>query len=264
MTTRTMDELAAALYGNATTQTTTITAPKPSTAPSNRTEAELAEALYGSNGSARQAPTAEPLSSPTDPKVSEPRQRNAEELGAALYGNDQPLPKADEPEDEDMHAIRQSTARRLYGTAAIEKAIPESEFDSQIGTTVSGVKLTREMTQKVVVELREMAADLSLSRNEVQVFRDSFRRDSEVKGDPERVTANRETAVEVLNNEHGNEANLALRAARAYVAKNTKLAAMLDRTGAGDDPNVVALIARKALQLHKAGNLSLTVKPRRR
>lgn len=185
--------------------------------------------------------------------------RTDDERAASIYEVDE-LPAPDLHDDSDMRELRNSAERRLYGHAEIQKAIPLSEFESVIGQVVDGRTLDKALVQKGVSELRAMAADLGLDAAGVKVVRDGLARAKDFGGDEGKIIASRESAVERLNYEHGNQAALALRCARAYVAKNPKLAAILDKTRAGDDAATVAIIARKALALHKAGKLRLPSK----
>jgi hypothetical protein len=125
------------------------------------------------------------------------------------------------------------------------------------------VTVDREMAQRALAELRSMAADLDLNTGDMAGVTEGLTFAQSIRGDPEKTITARESAVEMLNAEHGQEAALAARAARAYVAKNPKLGALLDRTGAGDSPQTIALIARRALSLHRAGKLTVTAAPAR-
>jgi hypothetical protein len=106
-------------------------------------------------------------------------------------------------------------------------------------------------------EVQALATELGLSRTEIASIGEGLTFAQSVRGDAQRIMAARESAVDLLNQEHGDQAKLAVRAARAYVAANPKLSAMLDRTGAGDAPQAIVLIARRALALHRAGKLTI-------
>lgn len=204
------------------------------------------QVLYGD-----EAPAPEPLP--------ESAPRTNEELAQGMFAEEE-LPSPDEPSDPDMISIRREA--RMYSGEA-EKAIPLSEAYKIIGQTVpmddgSTLIVTKELALKATAEIRAMASDLSLSGEDINAVREAFKRSTALKNADEQTRiASREMAVDLLNREHGNEAARAFRAARAYIAKNPRVAAMLDRSGAGDDPETVALIARKALQLHRAGKLKV-------
>jgi hypothetical protein len=117
------------------------------------------------------------------------------------------------------------------------------------------VEFTEDMARKG--ELRTMAADLNLSSADATSVSEGLALAQTFKGDEQKTIAARESAVQLLNEEHGEQAALAARAARAFVAKNPPLAQLLERTGAGDSPQVIALVARRALALHAAGKLTI-------
>lgn len=169
--------------------------------------------------------------------------------------------------DAEMQAVRDDPAHRMFSVSAAARAVPDTIFDGAIGQTIEidgqPVQIDRDLATKSVMALREMAADLNLSDRDMVGVTEGLTFAQSIRGDPEKAIAARESAVEMLNAEHGQEAALAARAARAYVAKNPKLGALLDRTGAGDSPQTIALIARRALSLHKAGKLTVTAAPAR-
>lgn len=187
---------------------------------------------------------------------SEPR--TDAEMAEGLYAEEE-TPPADAPDDEDMQAIRRDAA---MFPAEAEKAIALSEFDVTLGVTglVDGqeVTVTKPILRKAVSEIRAMTADIGMNQQEAADFVANIKRIGTSKPIPDdQRIPNREKAVDMLNREHGNEAARALKAARRYIAKNPKLASILERSGLGDDPETVATIARRALGLVRAGKLRL-------
>lgn len=174
--------------------------------------------------------------------------------GAALD-----VPPADAPEDDEMKAIR---SEWTFYPAEVNKSVPHDVFDEAIGTTSQVgdqvVTADREMVRRGVAEIRALVGDLGMNREEATSFVENIKRIG--KGSPipeDQRIAGRESAVERLNAEHGEQAALALRASRAYIAKNPKLGSLLERSGLGDDPATVVTIARRALALHRAGKLKV-------
>lgn len=171
------------------------------------------------------------------------------------------LPAGPDVEDLDMKAVRDDPAYRMFGVSEAARALPDNVLDRAIGEIVEvdgeAVTLDREMVQTGLAALREMAADLDLTTDDMAAVAEGLNLGESLLANPEAVIAARERIVETLNAEHGQEAALAARCARAYVAKNPKLANLLERTGAGDSPQAARLIARRALSLHKAGKLKL-------
>lgn len=188
------------------------------------------------------------------------RPRTDEEMARALYGTKPTLPEPDEPESEEMRDIRQSPERRLFGKAEADAAVPAEMFSHLVGTRVEvgdgTLEITAPLAEKALVEVRAMVADLGLNQDDVQTMKQGFTH-AQALTDEASVIASRETAVEALNKEFGQQAALALRAARAYVAANPKLSRILEQTRAGDSPQAVLTIAKRALPLVKAGRLRL-------
>lgn len=258
-TARTTDELAAALYGTSTPAATSAPAQGPASVARPRTEAELGAAMYGPGGSMQ---AAQPLANTDTTDTSKPQtheHRSQEQLADALYAPEE-LPEAEAPADPEMLALRESPERRLYGLAEAAKALPLSDFLDEVGQEIApGVTLTKEHVAKGVAELRAMAADLNLVRSDVNDIGRAIERFKGIdRTDRAVIAAEHDAAIDALNTAFGNEAALALRAAQAYVSKNPRLAAFLNATGAGDDARTVALIAQRALAMHKAGKLTLT------
>lgn len=246
--TRTMDALAEALYGAPSYQQPARQEHFP-----HRTTEELAASFL-------EAPHAKPSADNTpaveqagQDATAEPEQhdkRTAEQLAADAYQQPAALPA---PKDAPSLAdIRNDPTWAAYPAAA-EAELPREMFDQAIGQ--SGI--TAEQAAQATAEMRAVALDLSLSGSELQAVKAGFVRASTAQRDASGIGAAREHAVNRLNTEHGESAALAFRCARAYVTANPRLAAALDATNAGDDPEVVATIARKALALHRAGKLKV-------
>lgn len=195
------------------------------------------------------------VNSPDQPDKAE---QEAKGLYSKTYAAES-LPDYDEPEDEDMRAVRSDW--RLF-PAEVEKAVGADVFDEAIDTTVEidgrPTKVTREMLGKSVAEFRALVGDLGLNADQASYLLSEIKRLGAMKDRGEEdPLPKRESAVELLNGEHGGNASLSLRAARAYIEKNPKLGRLLDRSGLGDDPKVVAMVARRALSLHQAGKLKV-------
>lgn len=182
-----------------------------------------------------------------------------EKFARRFYGQsaDEDVPGLEDPEDEEMVAIRRDWAPY---PAEVNKAIRSNFFEEYVGKKVDidgkSVEVTREMAAKTVSVMRALVGDLSLNREESADLMEAIR-NAKPQGDEAAAIPRREETIEALNREHGDKANKAFRAARAYVAKNPILAGILDRSELGDDPKVVSLIARKALALHQAGKLKV-------
>ena len=239
---RTSEELAAAMYGTpapATAQPAQASA-QGEVVTTQRTSAELAAALYGAPAAPEQDAAPEQTSGNEEEQT---KPRTQEELAAAIYG-----PKDDgeplDPVPEEVAALRDDPLRRMYpAQVSLQEAIPDQLFTSAEGVDAQAGR-------KVARELREMAADLTLGRGEVQTLRSRAAFVHEHKPDP---AAQREAAVEALNREFGNGAKQALRDARALLQRDPRTAKIIEAMGVGDDPQVVLMIARAARQQRVAG-----------
>jgi hypothetical protein len=185
-----------------------------------------------------------------------------EDVGASLYASAQPvaapqpapvpepgaLPVPAPVDDPEIAALRSGVT--LYDGAA-RQGFPDSLVDQMVATGVD-----KQEAAAFVAEGRRWALDLQLERHEIKDMLEAVTRADAVrqKGDVEAV---RTQVADTLRRHHGDQAPVALQAARAYVAKVPSLAAWLDRTGVGDDPYVVSTLAGRALALHKAGRLTI-------
>ncbi|MEV3839300.1 hypothetical protein [Aeromonas dhakensis] len=244
-----IEDIANRMYGAPPQSSQTTSEGAPADTPARTTE-QLAEALYGGPNAAKPEPA--PKSDATSPRDGEVEvsheKRDAEQLAADAYPEPGELPQP--VSSPDLADIRNDPSWAAY-PAAGEKEIPPSLFEQTIGQD----GITAEHAAQATAEMRAAALDLSLTQSELQAVKAGFER--AVTSDRENAVALREHAVSRLNTEHGDSAALAFRCARAYVAANPRLAAVLDATNAGDDPEVVATIARKALALHRAGKLKV-------
>ena len=237
MSQRTEAELGEALYGTPATPAPTE-APQADSAPRPRTEAELGEALYGK-------PAAAPVLQP--PAEEPPQQRTAEELAAAMYPKDAEPVQLD-PVPAEVQELRDDIARRMYSAQdTLREAVPEAPEET---FTTEGIDPA--VGRKALAEVREMFADLDLGPREVQDLRQRAERLRDAPVDP---IAQREAAVEALNREFGQGAKQAWRDARALVARDPRVGKLIEAMGLGDDPDTVLLLARTARSQRIAGKL---------
>ncbi|KAI3598728.1 hypothetical protein D8I24_5674 [Cupriavidus necator H850] len=236
MTTRTLSELGAAMYGGAALP---LSQPQPGT----RTSADLGEAMYGANGSMRQQP--QPPAAPApEPDTAPPRQRTAEELAAAAYP-DKPEPLTFDAPNEEVQAIRDDLGRRMYSAQeTFRKAIPDAT------EAAPGVDLAN--TNRAVAEIREIAADLNLAPADISTIRS---RAAQIHANAPSKESQVDASIEALNARFGNDAAQALRDARLLLQRDPRAARMIERAGLGDDPATVVMIAERARSQIAAGKL---------
>lgn len=219
------------LYGSPAPQVVT-----PEAAP-----ASAASRLYGGPAveptppaapTTQQAPTAAPV---------QPEQ--------ALYGEEM-LPAIEVPEN--IRAMREADGlRQLYspqGTYA--SVLPDDLWAGD-----DAAKEVPEALQRAAIaELREMAADVGMSADDVRAFDAISRTVTEMPSEEERITW-REQAVTRLNEAFGDGAAQALRDARAFIAQDPRRAQFLETNSLGDHPDVVMQVARLARQARAQGKL---------
>jgi hypothetical protein len=217
------------------------------------TEEEFARRFYGA-ASAGAAPKP-----PADTSQPGRGKEHAEDFARSFYGmdDDSDVPALEDADDEDLIAIRKDWTPY---PADVNKMIGATMFDKHIGETivVDGKKttFTKEAARKTVTQMRAIVGDLGMNREETKTMLETMRdAPGQVEGDD--PVPRREATIDALNKEHGKDANKAFQAARAYVSKNPTLGRFLDKSGLGDDPKMVAIIARKALALHERGKLRI-------
>lgn len=144
MSTRTLEELGAALYGSPVPSVSADAPTRP------RTEEELGEALYGRTGTMRPEKTADSERTVATAEQATPtKPRTTEELGEALYAKEIE-DEALDPVSQEVAELRDEPARRMYSAQiSLRDAIPEHEFVNAEGV---GEKAGR----KAVRELREL------------------------------------------------------------------------------------------------------------
>lgn len=207
-----------------------------------------------------ETPTAPATGEQIDQLAPVAHQEDKQEVAERFFNNSGAaidMPPAEVPEDDDMKAIR---SEWTFYPAEVNKSVSHQVFDEAIGTTIQigdqSVEVTRKLVNKVVSEVRATVGDLGMNAEEAKAFVSSVKRAGKGEAPQDRVPG-RESAVEMLNAEHGVNAAQALRAARAYVEKNPKLGRVLELSGLGDDPATVATIARRAFALQRSGKLKV-------
>ncbi len=209
--------------------------------------AELAAALYGAPA-APAAPPAAPAAPVNDAPQPDPVQvqAQAQRSLADLYRG-RPLPVAESlaEHDAEFDAWRQSPERKLHDAAG--ELVPVELFDDL--AEVDGVPFTPELRDAAVTELRAISADLALSTSDLSII-------TTVLGTEIAPLAEAD-ALARLRQEHGDQAATALAAAQRLARANPRLRGVLNATGLGDSPEVVALLARRGMSLVSRGKLSL-------
>jgi len=226
--------MAARLYGSTTPAEKPVDAPQPA--------ASAASQLYD-------APTEPPQATPDVPPAPVVETKPAD-VQQALYGKAEEPPAVEVPEN--IRAMREADGtRQMYspqGTYA--SVLPDDLWAGD-----EAAKTIPEPVQRAALaELREMAADVAMSNDDVRAMQSIARQITEEPTEADRVTW-REQAVTRLNESYGTGAAQAFRDARAFIAQDPRRAKILDAKGLGDHPDTVLMVARLARQARIQGKL---------
>jgi len=226
---------------------------------------EAVEAQAAHQGSASPLSTlygapAEPAPQPRAPETPNPRSEPApqpqaertqeERAQQAFYGQPEEVPAVEVPES--IKAMREADGlRTLYSPqGSYASVLPDDMMAAD-----EAVKDIPEPVQRAAIsELREMAADLSMSHDDVRALQSIARQIPSKPTEAERITW-REQAVTRLNETYGNGAAQAVRDARAFIAQDPRRAKLLEARGLGDHPDTVLMVARLARQARIQGKL---------
>lgn len=223
--------MAARLYGGTALEDQPQAAPQPA--------ASAASQLYD-------APTEPPQATPDAP-VEETQPADVQQ---ALYGEGEELPTAVIPEN--IRAMREADgARQMYSPQGTYASVLPDDLWSSDETAKA---IPEPVQRAALAELREMAADVAMSNDDVRALQSIARQIPEAPSDADRI-AWREQAVTRLNETYGNGAAQAFRDARAFIAQDPRRAKILDAKGLGDHPDTVLMVARLARQARMQGKL---------
>ena len=127
--------------------------------------------------------------------------------------------------------------------------------DSMLGEFDGISDLPEESQVAIIREAREMAADLGYSQADLTTIQRVERSIREAAPTDDVRADWREQAVQKLNQEFGMGAAQALRDAQALVARDPRLARVIDADGRGDHPDLILTFARLARRARAEGRL---------
>ncbi|KWW37664.1 hypothetical protein [Cupriavidus metallidurans] len=225
------------LAGGAAPAPAAAPTPTPAVAPA---QMSMAVRLYGGE----EPPTPEPVQ-----ESQETADQRAERIGDALYGEGDPLPDL---APQNLKAERAADAdRKLYSPqGTFRHAIPDNVLDQE----QSVADVPPQVRRAVVAEMREMAADLGMTPQDVSNLRSVANSIKQAPTDEQRV-AWREEAVGALNREFGNDAAQVVRDAAKLAQRDPRVKQMLETRGLGDHPKIILQFARLARQARMQGRL---------
>lgn len=233
-------------------------ASRPSDAPAQsalQTQAQIAATFYDATPATSAAgqlyaTPAEPPRVAQDTPSAPQAASTQEEREQARYSEGEEPPVVEVPES--IKAMREADGlRTLYSPqGSYASVLPDDMMAAD-----EAVKDIPEPVQRAAIsELREMAADLSMSHDDVRALQSIARQIPSKPTEAERITW-REQAVTRLNETYGNGAAQAVRDARAFIAQDPRRAKLLDAKGLGDHPDTVLMVARLARQARIQGKL---------
>lgn len=228
-------------------------------------EATAAQTLFGGTSPvppATQAPATPPVNAKAEPVADpaarmfggaeQPEFQNAspapareprteDELAEATYGKEEVLPDLAPPE---IKAERDADPLRKVYSAQVQyrDIIPDTALDDD----ADAADLPAEVRKALIVESREMAADLGMTKDDIEIFRAVGASIKEQPPTDEQCIEWQDQAIDLLNAEFGQGAKQALRDARKFAQKDKRLSMALDRNGFGDHPKIVLTVARLA------------------
>lgn len=238
--------IAARLYG----------APPPEPVASHPTPGDdAAERLFGASQQPQQAtgardPAARLFGGPdADPGPAEDEEREPltdDEHMARLYP-EKPDPVELDTVPPEVKELRDAQDRRTFSAQTTYRdAAPDADFEA--------LGIDPEVGRKGMAEVRELFADLDLTPGDVRGLRE---RAEKLRDAPADAFAQREATVDALNREFGQGAKQALREARALVARDPRVAKMIETMGLGDDAATIVKLAHVARAQRLAGKLKV-------
>lgn len=139
--------------------------------------------------------------------------------------------------------------RKLYGAQTTYAGV---DFESALGPALD---LPENVKDAVAHEWREMAMDLGASVSETREFLAHAQHVAANPVSDEQAATWRQQASEQLYRTYGQDTQRVLEDARKLIARDPRVARILDHSRLGDRPETVMLFARLAQQERKKGRL---------
>jgi len=244
--------------------------------------ATASSALYGNHGNpvvAEKTPSEFVFKAETQDKPKAATESN-NDPAAVLYGGEpRQVPKEAEPRNETPEQAKERVEENLYGQGEIaelpipdeikaerdadqarklyspqvtySKVIPDAIFEGDVEIA----KMPANMQRAVVAEVREMAQDLGMTTDDVQVLRSvGLHCDTNPANEATRQ-AWRAEATQRLTAIYGAGADVAYQDAMKFVQRDSRFSKALAHGGRGDHPDAVVLFAKLAQQAKSKGRL---------
>ncbi|HVW53022.1 MAG TPA: hypothetical protein VHC91_21920 [Trinickia sp.] len=145
-------------------------------------------------------------------------------------------------------------ATALKTADSIERASPPEDLKAMAGIDLSPEQRAA-LAPVVVRELHAIYTDAGLTQQEADLVERVIVdvRTAKINEDPATDAANAQEAARQLVERYGNEAEAALADARAFIARDPRIAKMMDMSRAGNDPRMVMLAVEAARRARARG-----------
>lgn len=230
--------------------------------------AAIADRLYASPAPATSTPAATPAALAVQPaaKPADTPERVAEKQAALREGiaqqnrdierakipvedrmwgeKEAPAPLVDVPDA--IKTLRDDPLRRMFS--------PQGSFASvQLEESMAHLALDPAVKTAVAAEFREVFADFGASPQDAKELVDTASRFGAEPMTAERDATNTNSAIQILNEHYGTDAKAALATAQEMIARDPRIARMLDASRLGNDPQTVLKIVQLARSAKQRG-----------
>lgn len=154
-----------------------------------------------------------------------------------MWADKPEAPKAEVPDA--IRELRDDPLRRMFS--------PQGTYASvQLEAAMKDVAADPEIKAAAAAEFREIFADIGASPQDAHELVDAATRFTAEPMTAERDASNTNAAIQLLNEHFGNDAKSALAAAQQIIARDPRIARMLETSRLGNDPQTVLKIAQLA------------------
>lgn len=160
-------------------------------------------------------------------------------IAERMWGDKEaPAPQLAEVPDA-IKTLRDDPLRRMFS--------PQGSFASvQLEESMAHLSLDPAVKTAAAAEFREVFADFGASPQDAKELVDTVTRFGAEPMTTERDATNTNSAIQILNEHYGTDAKAALATAQEMIARDPRIARMLDTTRLGNDPQTVLKLVQLA------------------
>lgn len=145
-----------------------------------------------------------------------------------------------------IKTLRDDPLRRMFS--------PQGSFASvQLEESMADLALDPAIRTAAAAEFREIFADIGASPQDAKELVDTASRFHAEPMTPERDATNTNAAIQILNEHYGTDAKAALATAHEMIARDPRIAKILDASRLGNDPQTVLKIVQLARSAKQRG-----------